>query len=139
MNLSTLPGPRDADLPEPVAHFVRAVNLFDLEELVDSFASDALVNDQLRDFWGREAIGRWAQAEVVGEHMTIHVADVLEHHGDIIVTAHVDGDFDKSGLPDPLVLAFHFRVEHDRIVRLIILSNLDAQSPPAVRQNLSAA
>lgn len=27
-----------------------------------------------------------------------------------IVTAKVDGDFDKTGLPDPLLLDFHFTV-----------------------------
>ena len=33
------------------------------------------------------------------------------------------GDFDKRGLPDPLVIAFYFTVQSDLIVQLIILRN----------------
>jgi hypothetical protein len=34
----------------------------------------------------------------------MHVLKVVEHYGHSIVTANVDGDYDKRGLPDPLVL-----------------------------------
>jgi hypothetical protein len=47
----------------------------------------------------------------------------VEHYGHFIVTANVDGDYDKRGLPDPLVLAFYFSAYGDRIVQLIILRN----------------
>jgi hypothetical protein len=39
------------------------------------------------------------------------------------VTANVDGDYDKRGLPDPLVLAFYVTPRDDQIVQLIILRN----------------
>jgi hypothetical protein len=35
----------------------------------------------------------------------------------------VDGDYDKRGLPDPLVLAFYFSVHREKVVQLIILRN----------------
>jgi hypothetical protein len=38
--------------------------------------------------------------------MTINVVGVIEHYGNFIVTANIDGDFDKRGLPEPLVRAF---------------------------------
>ena len=38
-------------------------------------------------------------------------------------TANVDGNYDKRGLPDPLVLAFYFTAQSDLIVQLIILRN----------------
>jgi hypothetical protein len=38
-------------------------------------------------------------------------------------TANVDGNYDKRGLPDPLVLAFYFTIQSDLIVQLIILRN----------------
>jgi ketosteroid isomerase-like protein len=44
-------------LPPLVAAFVEATNSFDLERLMVTFADDALVNDQLRDYWGKAAIG----------------------------------------------------------------------------------
>jgi hypothetical protein len=53
----------------------------------------------------------------------MNVTKVIDHHGNFIVTANVDGDFDKRGLPDPLVIAFYFTVLSDLIVQLIILRN----------------
>jgi hypothetical protein len=51
------------------------------------------------------------------------VVKVVEHYGHSIVTANVDGDCDKRGLPDPLVLTFYFSAHRDKIVQLIILRN----------------
>jgi hypothetical protein len=53
----------------------------------------------------------------------MYVVDVLEHHGHVVVTAHVDGGYEKRGLPCPLVLTFHFAPRGDQIVQLIILRN----------------
>ena len=45
---------------DPVlAEFIAAVNAFDEDAIVATFADDALVNDVHREFWGREAIRRW--------------------------------------------------------------------------------
>jgi hypothetical protein len=110
-------------LPPPVAAFVEATNSFDLERLVATFADDALVNDQLRDYWGKTAIREWAERDIIGERLTIAVTKVVRHYDNLIVTADIDGDFDKRGLPDPLVLAFYFTPHNDLIVQLIILRN----------------
>ena len=53
----------------------------------------------------------------------MNVTKVINHHGNFIVTADVDGSYDKRGLPDPLVLAFYFSAQSDLIVQLIILRN----------------
>lgn len=37
-----------------------------------------------------------------------------------MVTCKIDGDYDKTGLPDPLFLDFKFRLRGDKIVRLEI-------------------
>jgi hypothetical protein len=37
--------------------------------------------------------------------------------------AHVDGNFAKTRLPDPLVLTFYFSISNERIVQLIIVLN----------------
>jgi ketosteroid isomerase-like protein len=112
------------DLPLPVDTFVRATNSGDLEVLLATFVDDALVNDQLCDYWGKEAIREWAIRHVVGERLAIHVVSKVDHYGHCILMAHVDGEFDKRGLPFPLVLAFYFSMYRDRIVQLIILRNL---------------
>jgi hypothetical protein len=110
-------------LPPLVATFVEATNGFDLEQLMDTFADDALVNDQLRDYWGKAAIRDWAERDIIGDRLTIAVTKVVSHYGNFIVTANVNGNFDKRGLPDPLVLAFYFTPHHELIVQLIILRN----------------
>jgi hypothetical protein len=110
-------------LPPLVATFVEATNGFDLEQLMDTFADDALVNDQLRDYWGKAAIRDWAERDIIGDRLTIAVTKIVSHYGNFIVTANVDGNFDKRGLPDPLVLAFYFTSHHELIVQLIILRN----------------
>ena len=88
-----------------------------------TFADDALVNDQLRDYLGKAAIRRWAERDVIGEKLTIAVTKVVEHYDNFIVTADIDGNFDKRGLPDPLVVAFYFTPHDDLIIQLIILRN----------------
>ena len=110
-------------LPRFVAAFVEATNSFDLEQLLATFADDALVNDQLRDYWGKAAIRDWAERDIIGDRLTIAVTKIVSHYGNFIVTANVDGNFDKRGLPDPLVLAFYFTPHHELIVQLIILRN----------------
>jgi hypothetical protein len=110
-------------LPPLIAAFVEATNSFDLERLMLSFADDALVNDQLRDYWGKAAIKDWAERDIIGERLTIAVTKVVRHYDNFIVTADIDGNFDKRGLPEPLVVAFYFTPHHDLIIQLIILRN----------------
>src|ERR1700733_12281678 len=112
-----------AALPTLVAAYVEASNNFDLERLMSAFADDALVNDQLRDYWGKPAIREWAKRDIIGERLTMNVTKVINHYDNFIVTANVDGNYDKRGLPDPLVLAFYFTAQSDLIVQLIILRN----------------
>ncbi len=90
---------------DPVlAEHIAAVNAFDEDAIVATFADDALVNDVYREFWGREAIRRWAARELVGDRVTVAVTDVLDHHGDTIVRDRYDGNYDKTNLPDELIL-----------------------------------
>jgi hypothetical protein len=113
------PGP--IILPPLLAIYVEATNSFDLDGLLATFADDALVNDQLRDHWGKTEIREWAERDIVGKKLTLDVTDVIEHYGNFVVTAKVDGNFDKRGLPNPFVLALYFTVKENRIVQLMIL------------------
>jgi hypothetical protein len=110
-------------VPAPVREYIRATNSGDLMTLLSTFAHDALVNDQLRDYWGKLEIEAWAARDIIGEHLTMRVVDSVHHYGHVIVTAHVDGSFDKRGLPDPLSMAFYFSARGEKIVQLIILRN----------------
>jgi hypothetical protein len=120
--LTIVPEPLPA-LCAPVAAYINATNALDLRALLATFADDALVNDQLQNYWGKAAIAEWAARDIIGTRLTMYVVDVLKHYEHVTVTAHVDGDFDKRGLPDPLVLTFHFSPRGAQIVQLIILRN----------------
>jgi hypothetical protein len=114
-------------LPKPITEYVEASNAFDGDRLLASFADDALVNDARREFWGTASIKRWLDKEIIGDKVVMDVTDVREHYGTIIVDAIMDGEFDKTGLPDVLILTHYFTVRDDRIVSLIIIRNVPAE------------
>jgi hypothetical protein len=106
-----------------VADHVAAVNAFDEDAIVATFADDALVNDAHREFWGSAAIRRWVAREMVGDKVTIEATEVIDHHGDTIVRGRYDGEYDKTSLPDELILTNYFTVRNGKIVRLIVIRN----------------
>ena len=112
-----------AGLAAVVAEHIAAVNAFDEDAIVATFADDALVNDAHREFWGTEAIRRWVTREMVGDHVTIEVTEVIEHYGDTIVRGRYDGTYDKTNLPDEIILTNYFTVRDDKIVSLIVIRN----------------
>ena len=114
-------------LPPVVAGHIDAVNAHDEDAIVATFADGALVNDAHREFWGSEAIRRWVAREMTGDHVTMDVTDVIEHPGDTIVRGRYDGTFDKTNLPEELILTNYFTVRDGKIVRLIVIRN----TPPA--------
>jgi ketosteroid isomerase-like protein len=110
-------------LPKPVQEYIDASNAFDGERLIAAFADDALVNDARREFWGAQEIKRWADREVIGDKVTFEIRDVIEHYDEVIVNGLMDGEFDKTNLPDEVILTHYFTVRDERIVTLIIIRN----------------
>src|ERR1700747_2805195 len=98
-----------------VAEYVGAVNAFDEDAIVATFADDALVNDVRREFWGKDAIRGWVRAEIVGDRVTVEPAEVIGHHGQTILRGRYDGEYDKTNLPDALILTHYFAVREGRI------------------------
>ena len=113
-------------VPAPVAAYIKGTNDHDIAALLASLTEDAIVNDIQREFWGKAAIEKWAAREIIGAKVTMEVVSVVDHYGDSIVTAKLDGNYDKAGLPDPLILTFYFTVRGDKITQLIILLNKPA-------------
>jgi hypothetical protein len=106
-----------------VAEHIRAVNAFDTNAIVATFAQDAYVNDNRREIVGIDAIRRWVEKEMVGDHVTIEVREVLDHYGDTIVRGAYDGEYDKTNLPKELILSNYFKVRNGKIVSLTIIFN----------------
>jgi len=111
------------ELTGVIAEHIRAINAFDVDAAAATFADDAYVNDNRREFVGIDAICRWITKEMVGDSVTIDVTEVIDHYGDTIVRGRYDGTFDKTNLPDELVLSNYFSVRDGRIVSLVIIFN----------------
>ena len=109
-----------------VADHIAAVNAFDENAIVATFASDALVNDARREFSGTDTIRRWVAKELVSDHVTIEVTEVLDHHGQIIVRGRYDGDYDRTNLPDELILTNYFTIRDGKIDSLFVIRNAPA-------------
>jgi len=120
---TSLSGTSLSGLETVVAEHIAAVNAFDEDAIVATFADDGLVNDAHREFWGTEAIRRWVAREMVGDHVTIEVTEVIDHYGDTIVRGRYDGTYDKTNLPDEIILTNYFTVRDGKIVRLIVIRN----------------
>ncbi len=112
-----------------IAEYVAAVNAFDEDAIVATFADDALVNDARREFWGKDAIRRWVREEMVGARVTVEPIELIEHHGHTILRGRYDGEYDKTNLPDELILTSYFTARQGRIVTLIIIHTATAPSP----------
>jgi hypothetical protein len=111
------------ELPGVVAEHIAAVNAFDAEAILATFAPDAYVNDNRREIVGIDAIRRFVDKEIVGDRVTMDVREVVDHHGDTIVRARYDGTYDKTNLPDELILSNYFSVRDGKIVSLVIIFN----------------
>jgi ketosteroid isomerase-like protein len=112
-----------AELSGVVAEHVDAVNAFDIDAIVATFAPDAYVNDARREISGTDAIRAWVTKEMVGDNVTMDVREVVHHYGDVIVRARYDGTYDKTNLPDELVMSNYFSIRDGKIVSLAVIFN----------------
>jgi hypothetical protein len=114
------------ELTGVIADHINAVNAFDIEAIVATFADDAYVNDNRREFVGTDRIREWVKREMVGDKVTIDVTEVVDHYGDTIVRGRYDGTYDKTNLPTELVLSNYFSVRDGKIVSLVVIFNQPA-------------
>jgi ketosteroid isomerase-like protein len=110
-------------LPPVVAEYIEAVNALDTDRIVRTFADDAYVNDNRREIWGTEAITKFMSKEFVGDHVTMEVREVVDHYGDVIVRAKFDGTYDKTNLPEELVMTSYFAIRDGKITSLTVIFN----------------
>lgn len=105
-------------LPGPAANYIRTVNGKDPVGLLALFAEDAVVDDAGRIITGGEAVRAWAASDIVAANVTF---DVLDSRGDdsaATITAKVNGTFDRTGLPDPLIMTFQIAALRGKITKL---------------------
>ncbi len=105
-------------LPQTAAAYIRATNNHDAAAFIALFADSALVNDAGREFRGIAAIKAWSDREITDAKVTLEVLDVADRDGEVTITTKVDGNFDRTGLPDPVIINHHITIEGDKIVGL---------------------
>lgn len=123
-------------LPAAIAGYIAATNALDIDALMTTFAEDALVNDHPKEFVGQAAIRSWAEREIIGDRVTLRTTSAAVRDTSAVITAVVDGRFDKSGLPDLLVLTFYFALGGDRIDQLVIVHNAPASQSDSIEPSL---
>jgi ketosteroid isomerase-like protein len=114
---------KSVSLPPVVAAYLDGVNACDVDAIMACFAEDAYVNDARREINGIDAIRRWVEKEMVGDHVTMDPIEVVDHHGDTIVRSRYDGTYDKTNLPDELIMSDYFSVRDGKIVSVAVIRN----------------
>lgn len=105
-------------LPSVADAYVRTINAHDSAAFMALFADDAVVDDVGRIFRGLDEIKTWSAREIFSAHVTLDVVNVINRGDETIVAATVDGTFDRTGLPDPLILEHVIAIKDGQISRL---------------------
>ena len=98
--------------------YVRSINTHDRGAFLPLFAADAIVDDAGREFRGTAAIKERSDREIFDARVTLEVLNVSEHDGAAVIMTKVDGNFARTGLPDPVVINHHIAAESGKIVGL---------------------
>ena len=115
------------DVKATADSYVEAVTSHSPESFIALFADSAGVQDVGREIRGISAIREWANQEIFSANVTFDVRGFVERGTESIVTAVIDGNFPRAGLPDPLVMDLRITTDGDKIVRLHC--DLAAESP----------
>lgn len=107
-------------IPQAIENFIHANNNHNIDEFVAAFADKAIVRDEGKDYYGTVEIKEWCEEKCIQPKVILEPVRMVEQSGTTIVTAKVDGNFDKTGLPDPLYLDFHFTIDSNKVAALSI-------------------
>src|SRR5204862_7640426 len=77
-----------------------------------------VVYDACRESRGRAGIKDRRNREIFDAQVTIEVLDVTDRDGETVITTKVDGNFDRTGLPDPVIINHHITADDGKIVGL---------------------
>ena len=105
-------------IPPPIKSALKAANDHDTNGFLSNFAETAVVTDEGQEYHGIAAIKKWSDEKLIGANVTFDITDITSSGDTSVVTTKVDGDFDKTGLPDPFVMALHFITSGSKIERL---------------------
>jgi ketosteroid isomerase-like protein len=111
---------KELQIPQAITAFIEATNRHDTDGLLATLTDNAIITDEGQEHRGIAAIKTWSDEKYVGAKVTLEVVDAVTNGDKTIVTVKVDGNFDKTGLPDPFLMDFHFTTHAGRIAALNI-------------------
>lgn len=105
-----------ADLPRPIAAYLKANARLDADGMLKAFADDAVVKDEGAERRGLGAIGDWIRSATISAN-AIFRPDAARRVGDMIVLeGPTSGDFPGS----PIRFRFRIWLQDDKIARMEI-------------------
>ena len=120
---------KELKMPQSIAVFIKATNAHSSEGFLAMLTENAIIKDEGQEYRGIAAIKKWSDEKYIGARVTLDAVDLMNGDGKTIVTLRVDGNFDKTGLPDPLLLDFRFTLDTNKISALDI--RLPGEGPGA--------
>lgn len=103
-------------IKKPIETYFNSTSESEKNNFLSVFAEDAVLIDEGNEYKGLTKIKKWSEEYHFAYKLKLEVVNTQS-----IVTAKVDGDFDKTGLPDPFLLDFYFTVVNEKITKLEIL------------------
>jgi len=101
-----------------VAAYLAAANRHDPAAFLACFARDAVVDDAGRVSRGIDAIRGWSEREIFAPDVTFELLAASREGDESVVTTRVEGNFDRTGLPDPVVIEHRIALADDKVSRL---------------------
>src|SRR5882762_5049952 len=111
---------KELQIPQSIAAFIEATNAHNTDEFLATLTDGAVITDEGQEYRGIAAIKAWSDEKYVSAKVTLDVVEVVNNGDMTKVTVKVDGNFDKTGLPDPFLMDFHFTTDTRRIAALNI-------------------
>jgi hypothetical protein len=113
--------------------YVAAINSADPAGFRALFADNAEVDDNGKKLQGLAAIEDWANREIFAAQVSLQVLESAVKDGEALVTTIVDGNFDRTGLPDPVVISHRIEVAGGKIAGLTCRLCETQESSPSAR------
>jgi NADPH:quinone reductase-like Zn-dependent oxidoreductase len=107
--------------PKIVGKFLDAAAKRDVDALTSTFRKSGVVNDEARDYKGRDAIRGWVHTIFVHLKTNIHLETSTQEDGKTLLSTIVDGDFAAEyGITKSIKLDMYFTIVDDLISELYI-------------------
>ena len=109
---------KELQIPQSIAAFIEATNAHNTDEFLATLTDSAVITDEGQEYRGIGEIKAWSDEKYAGAKVSLDVVGVVNSNGKTIVTVKVDGNFDKTGLPNPFYMDLHFVIYGEKIAAL---------------------